>query len=137
MSALGLTGQFNFHNLKRCEWPLSRSIIICLFSSNRPLTANQIQNGVTDAEEKASTDFNVGIARLAQIENAKGGNGNDYLKGNDLANVLEGNNGNDTLEGGKGSDTLKGGSGNDTYIYKTGDGFDTKAIMSDDSQFQF
>ena len=104
------------------------------------------KNGVTDAEEKASTDFNVGIARLAQIENAKGGNGNDYLKGNDLANVLEGNNGNDTLEGGKGSDTLKGGkgsdtlkggSGNDTYIYKTGDGFDTKAIMSDDSQFQF
>jgi Ca2+-binding RTX toxin-like protein len=82
------------------------------------LTASQIQNGVTDAEEKASTDFNVGIARLAQIENAKGGSGNDYLKGNDLANTLEGNNGNDTLEGGKGSDTLKGGSGFDTYIFK-------------------
>lgn len=71
------------------------------------------------------TKFNVGIAVGAEIENAKGGSADDYLKGNDLANTLEGNGGDDTLEGGKGVDTLIGGAGNDTYLYTTGDGFDT------------
>jgi trimeric autotransporter adhesin len=78
-----------------------------------------------DGDPDGNTDYNVGIAVGAAIENAKGGSGNDYFKGNDLANVLEGNGGADTLNGGLGNDTLKGGDGNDTYIYKTGDGFDT------------
>ena len=72
-----------------------------------------------------NTDYNVGIAIGAEIENAKGGSGNDYLKGNDLANTLEGNAGNDTLEGGKGNDILKGGSGNDTYKLDGTYGIDT------------
>ncbi len=79
------------------------------------LTAEQKANGVSDAEQQANTNYNVGIAVGAEIENAKGGAVDDYIRGNDLANVLEGNGGNDTLQGGVGNDTLDGGSGNDTY----------------------
>jgi Ca2+-binding RTX toxin-like protein len=56
----------------------------------------------------------------AQIENAIGGNGNDTLTGNALANHLEGSAGNDTLIGGAGSDTLTGGAGNDTLSGNNG-----------------
>ncbi len=66
--------------------------------------------------DNGNTDYNVGIAKGAEIENAKGGAVDDYIRGNDLANVLEGNGGNDTLQGGVGNDTLDGGSGFDTYI---------------------
>ena len=66
--------------------------------------------------DNGSTDYNVGIAKGAEIENAKGGAVDDYIRGNDLANVLEGNGGNDTLQGGVGNDTLDGGSGFDTYM---------------------
>ena len=48
---------------------------------------------------------NLGIAFDAIIENAVGGNGNDQLIGNAVANRLEGNGGNDTLDGGAGIDT--------------------------------
>ena len=65
--------------------------------------------------DNGNTDYNVGIAHGAEIENAKGGAVDDYIRGNDLANVLEGNGGNDTLQGGVGNDTLDGGSGFDTY----------------------
>lgn len=71
------------------------------------------------------TKYNVGIAVGAQIENAIGGGGDDYLLGNDLRNVLEGNNGLDILEGGKGNDLLLGGSDHDTYIFDGVYGIDT------------
>ena len=57
------------------------------------------------------------------IENAKGGSGNDTIRGNQAVNNLAGNSGddklygydgNDVLNGGSGSDTLDGGNGNDT-----------------------
>ena len=75
-----------------------------------------------DGDPDGDTRYNVGIAHGAQIENAKGGSGADYLKGNDLDNKLEGNEGNDTLEGGKGLDTLEGGDGDDSI--KGGEGDD-------------
>ena len=59
---------------------------------------------------------NLGIAYGANIENARGGSGNDRITGNLLANMLTGNAGNDTLDGGSGTDTLMGGIGDDTYI---------------------
>jgi Ca2+-binding RTX toxin-like protein len=53
-----------------------------------------------------------GFTSLTNIENVSGGNGNDTLTGNDLANLLSGGAGNDTLSGGLGNDTLNGGGGN-------------------------
>ncbi|AOF89635.1 M10 family metallopeptidase [Sinorhizobium sp. RAC02] len=47
------------------------------------------------------------------IENAKGGSGNDAIRGNQAANVLQGNNGNDVLYGFDGNDKLYGGAGRD------------------------
>ena len=61
-----------------------------------------------------------------QIESAKGGIGNDTIKGNSAANylfgydgddTLDGGAGNDQLEGGRGADTLTGGKGADTFIF--------------------
>lgn len=67
------------------------------------------------------------------IENVSGGDGNDSITGNSVANTLWGGRGNDTLygmdgsdtlygafgddtlDGGTGNDTLQGGAGNDTY----------------------
>ena len=81
-----------------------------------------------DGTLDGDTTYNLGIAMLAEIENAKGGNGNDYLKGNDLANLLEGNGGVDELFGGLGNDTLLGGIGSDIYNINVGEGLD---IISD------
>ncbi len=60
---------------------------------------------------------NVSIAWGATIENARGGDGNDQLFGNAVANSLFGNAGNDTLVGGAGNDHLEGGTGVDTASY--------------------
>ncbi|WP_170548653.1 MULTISPECIES: M10 family metallopeptidase [Ruegeria] len=83
------------------------------------------------------------IANSVKIENAFGGNGNDFLIGNEYNNFLNGANGNDSLfggagndrifgsfgndkiSGGTGNDTLSGEHGNDTFINKDGDGNDT------------
>ncbi|CAN5145881.1 M10 family metallopeptidase C-terminal domain-containing protein [soil metagenome] len=56
------------------------------------------------------------------IENAKGGAGNDTLKGNIAANRLTGNAGDDAIAGGANGDTLDGGSGTDKMT--GGDGSD-------------
>jgi Ca2+-binding RTX toxin-like protein len=55
----------------------------------------------------------VGVAYYAEIENAIGGDGNDTLYGNALANTLSGGDGNDRLTGLGGDDTLAGLKGND------------------------
>ena len=97
----------------------------------------------------------------ANIENAKGGSGNDFIYGNDKQdavgqyaafsgkNQLEGGSGNDklygyggediliggdnndTLDGGDGDDLLYGGSGDDTFIINDGEGLDI--IMDHDA----
>lgn len=56
------------------------------------------------------------IAQGAEIENATGGLGNDFLIGNALDNMLTGGGGKDTLLGGDGNDTLDGGLGNDILV---------------------
>lgn len=61
---------------------------------------------------------NTGMAgQAAFFENARGGEGNDTLKGNAAANRLEGYLGNDILTGGEGDDVLRGEKGNDTYVF--------------------
>ena len=62
------------------------------------------------------------------IENAIGGNGNDVITGNGIANVLTGGAGNDYLNGGAGADTLVGGVGNDIYIVDNLKDIATEAI---------
>lgn len=57
-------------------------------------------------------------SNFSLIENARGGSGNDDIRGNQVANRLEGGGGNDTINGGSGADTLLGGAGNDVL---TGD----------------
>lgn len=72
--------------------------------------------GVTNAVQVTLTDgagggaptggFSTGAAgndTLINIENIRGGNGNDLLTGNSFNNILRGNTGNDTLDGGANS----------------------------------
>lgn len=56
-----------------------------------------------------------------QIENAKGGSGNDRIVGNDLDNRLEGGDGNDRLWGLDGNDILVAGAGKDALFGGDGD----------------
>jgi len=56
------------------------------------------------------------IAKGAEIENATGGLGNDFLIGNALDNTVLGGAGKDTPLGGDGNDTLDGGLGNDILV---------------------
>jgi len=53
------------------------------------------------------------IGHFTKIENASGGQGDDTLYGNELANVLKGNAGHDKLHGRAGNDRIFGGDGND------------------------
>ena len=78
------------------------------FSSNQRLDLN--------AETFSNIGGGVGnlsIARGTVIENAFGGNGNDVLVGNFVANTLRGGNGADTITGSGGNDSLFGDAGND------------------------
>jgi serralysin len=57
----------------------------------------------------------VTIAIGCTIENATGGNANDILNGNEVANQLSGGKGDDVLRGFAGNDLANGGEGVDTY----------------------
>lgn len=63
----------------------------------------------------------VAIAYDVVIENAIGGDGNDTILGNNVANILEGGKGRDTISGAEGHDSLLGGSGNDLLEGGIGD----------------
>ena len=88
------------------------------FSSIRipsdPLPPGQVEHnsGIYDGTD------NLGIAYGSIIENATGGNGNDQLYGNAVANTLQGNAGADKLDGRGGADTMIGGNGSDTYYVR-------------------
>lgn len=56
----------------------------------------------------------LGISGSALIENAVGGDGDDHIVGNHVANALSGGRGDDVLTGGAGNDHLDGGQGADT-----------------------
>ncbi len=60
---------------------------------------------------------NIAIVQWLNIQNAKGGGGNDLLIGNAAANQLEGGAGNDILYGGGGRDVLWGGAGSDIFVF--------------------
>lgn len=58
------------------------------------------------------------------IENARGGRGNDTINGNELRNLIWGNGGNDRIDGMGGNDLIRGGAGDDTYVWNLGGGND-------------
>jgi Ca2+-binding RTX toxin-like protein len=72
----------------------------------------------------------------SDIENARGGDGDDTITGNASANGLFGGAGNDAITGGAGSDTLRGEAGNDILaandtiqdIVDGGDGNDSASV---------
>lgn len=70
----------------------------------------------------------------AVIEDAVGGDGDDHLIGNALANRLRGMRGDDVLAGGAGNDILDGGRGYDTADYSDASGALTVSLALTGSQ---
>lgn len=66
-------------------------------------------------------DAQLTINDSTQIENAIGGDGNDYISGNAVANELRGMRGNDQIFGLAGNDTISGGDGDDLIYGGAGD----------------
>ena len=73
-------------------------------------------DGTATSGESGETD-----KVMTDVENAKGGSGNDVLIGSTADNALDGGGGDDTISGGAGNDTLTGGAGNDTLNGDAGD----------------
>lgn len=73
-------------------------------------------NAVTVVLDALANDGEPGEADkvMLDIENVRGGSGNDTLTGSAIDNALAGGPGDDTIAGGLGSDTLRGDAGNDT-----------------------
>lgn len=78
-----------------------------------------IDNTANDGESAGAEGDNV----RTDVENLRGGYGNDSLTGSTVANTIEGRAGADTISGGDGNDTLKGEDDNDTI--SGGNGNDT------------
>lgn len=90
---------------------------------------NHVENETIDLREGyyssiAGTQRSLLIPYDVEIENARGGRGDDTITGNNLRNLIWGNNGNDTIRGMGGNDRLMGGGGRDNYIWNLGDGRD-------------
>jgi Cadherin domain/Bacterial Ig domain/RTX calcium-binding nonapeptide repeat (4 copies) len=77
-------------------------------------------NGANDGEKGEGDELR------SDVENLRGGSGNDSLQGNGGANWLHGFGGNDRLRGGMGNDDLFGGMGRDTL-----DGRDASSFSDD------
>lgn len=69
-----------------------------------------------------------GLDTINEFENIIGGNGNDILTGDVLANVINAGNGNDVVNAGVGNDVLVGGPGTDTL--NGGNGVDTASYAN-------
>lgn len=82
------------------------------------------------AREDGVVTSEVVVGYGAQVENGVGGDGDDFIFGNGLANVLQGGGGNDFLTGFENDDVMIGGPGDDTFIHYFGDG---KDYVSDES----
>lgn len=79
------------------------------------VNASSLTSAVTiDLREGADYIIQAGghivlIVEGANLEQARGGTGNDHVSGNDLSNILYGGNGSDTLDGTSGDDIICGG----------------------------
>lgn len=93
------------------------------------VSASDLLKAITPGEFGDRSYNNVTIAFNVDIENAKGGQGDDLIIGNALDNklwgnassdVLKGDDGEDTLYGGDGHDMLYGGDDADTFVFESG-----------------
>ena len=90
--------------------------------------ADAVGDLMIDLDFGAAVDGGNGdIDMLFEIENVIGGDANDQIRGNSLANTLRGGRGNDTLQGFGGNDVLAGGDDDDTYR------FDADAVLGTDT----
>lgn len=104
---------------------------------NRRADAAGVFNDTIDLRQGQFSSINgqeraLRIANGTIIENARGGDGNDSITGNETRNRLFGNGGDDLIVGGGGNDVLIGGNGNDTYRWSLGDGRDLITELSTD-----
>ena len=100
-------------------------------SADLVVTVDGVATGAS-ADGEASEGDNVKI----DVENVKGGGGDDTITGSAVANVLSGGAGADTLSGGDGNDTLIGGLGADILNGGKGDDvFDEGAVTSGGDTF--
>jgi Ca2+-binding RTX toxin-like protein len=71
--------------------------------------------------DNTANDGQAGLDRIAgDVENERGGRGNDTIVGDGGSNLLEGGQGNDLIDGRGGLDFLDGGSGNDRLLARDG-----------------
>jgi Ca2+-binding RTX toxin-like protein len=71
--------------------------------------------------DSSANDGQAGLDRVAgDVENARGGRGNDTIVGDGGSNLLQGEQGNDLINGGGGLDFLDGGAGNDRLLARDG-----------------
>ncbi|MBL8815498.1 MAG: M10 family metallopeptidase C-terminal domain-containing protein [Planctomyces sp.] len=70
--------------------------------------------GLTTIQTVTAGRLFLTLTSASSIDHVTGGQGNDLIFGNTLANILTGGAGNDTLSGLAGNDTINGGSGTDT-----------------------
>lgn len=92
--------------------------------------------------DNEANDGQAGLDRVvSDVENARGGDGNDTMIGDGGSNVLQGGEGNDIIAGGGGLDFLDGGPGSDRLLARDGaqdrvacgDGSDVAVIDAFDS----
>ena len=82
------------------------------------------RSALSEGNEPLGSGVATGVASVTNIENLRGGGGNDSLVGSSLANTISGNAGADWILGGPGDDTLNGDAGADVLIWSNGDGTD-------------
>jgi subtilase family serine protease len=126
-----------------------QSDTVSFFGLKNPLSANlqtgfgTILGGLTNvsgggANQQSALVFGLAAASsgndvvvdITGMENITGGDGDDQLTGNDLANRIEAAAGNDLVRAGGGSDIIIGGSGEGNDTYDGGTDFDTVVYSS-------
>lgn len=129
------TGSTTYGFNSKYIWDASGTDTFDASAETQNVTIDLNAGGWSHRGEKNSSILAEGqtfIGYNTSIENARGGNGNDRLIGNENSNQLYGGVGNDQLAGGAGGDTLYGGAGNDQYEFKIGNGQDQ--IVDADTQ---
>ena len=101
-----------------------RNIVVDVGSASEGFMIDLRDGKSSYAREEGVISSEVVVAYGAQILNGIGGDGDDFIHGNGLANVLQGGPGSDFLVGHENDDTMIGGVGDDVFIHYFGDGND-------------
>ncbi len=107
-----------------------RNIVVGLEVADEDFTIDLRDGARSFARDDNVITSEVVVGYGAQVFSGVGGDGDDVLFGNGLANVLQGGAGDDFLTGNENNDTMIGGPGNDTLIHNFGDGHDLVSDVS-------